>query len=323
MSRRTLLTTLGFVAVCLFPDTSSAVFHLAVIDEVMTSYNGDPTAQFVEIRMLAPNQNFVGDAFGGGFHSFLAVFDTNGTFVGNALEITTDLPNGGEDVRWIMATSSLAAAVGGGWMPDFVIPGPLYLPTSGGMICWGKPFSATNPNSYVDCLAYGNYTGPSNNWIGSTPNPVTPEGHSLVRFSDMRNSLAFGCADTATPTNNSIPQMPQSLPATDPCPPTPTPTVTPTITPSPTPTSPSNDAVVLPPKPLKVKIPEAVAPPPLIKNVKVAVRNGNASGGPVPIKLTVSGCGGIAGTPDFDADDPMVADTIALSRANRRRRSCH
>ena len=34
------------------PRTTDAVFHFSGIDEVMTSYDGDPTVQFVEIRMF-------------------------------------------------------------------------------------------------------------------------------------------------------------------------------------------------------------------------------------------------------------------------------
>jgi hypothetical protein len=308
MSRRTLGYGGAAVAALLLPRVAAAIFHIAVIDEVMTSYNGDSTAQFVEIRMLAAGQNFVGNLGG---PSFLGVFDSSGAYVGDALTITSDLANDGSDVRWIMATSALATAVGGGFTPDFVIPGPLYLPTAGGMVCWGKPFDHTVPNQYADCVAYGTYSGPLNMWIGTGPTLLTGEGHSLVRTSTVHNSAAaFACGDPATPTNNSIPQMPASLPASAPCPPTPTPTITPTVTPTRTPTVPMYDAVVLPPKPVKVKLRVGVTA--LTKNIKVAVQNGDDST-TVPIKLQASGCGGLAGMPDFDKNTAGPQDTVVLA----------
>ncbi len=48
--------------------SAAASFHLAVIDEVVTRVDGDPTQQYVEIRMLAPAQNMVRG-------SVLAAFD--------------------------------------------------------------------------------------------------------------------------------------------------------------------------------------------------------------------------------------------------------
>ncbi len=75
--------------------------------------------------------------------------------------------------------------------------------------------------------------------------------------------------------------------------------------------TPTHDAIVLAPKPLKVKVPNGTAT--VVKNIKVAVRNGNTTTlGPADIKLQVSGCGGVAGTPDFDPDMLGAQDTVLL-----------
>ena len=60
--------------------TSEAVFHFSVIDEVMTSYDGDTAVQFVEINMLLSGQNVVAN-------TVLAAFDDSGS---SAISSNTD-----------------------------------------------------------------------------------------------------------------------------------------------------------------------------------------------------------------------------------------
>lgn len=80
-------------------------FHAEVIDEVMTSYGGDATAQFIEVRMLAGAQTFVS-------HSVLAAFDTRGAYIGDILVMPNDLTNGGNGVRWLVGTMAFQTASG-------------------------------------------------------------------------------------------------------------------------------------------------------------------------------------------------------------------
>ena len=180
--------------------TSEALFHISVIDEVMTSYDGDATVQFVEINMLASSQTIVAN-------SVLAAFDTSGNYTGDVFIMDDVLANSGSDVRWIIGTSQFQTV--SGLAPDFIMPPGL--PTGGGMICWGAPgaippfdtgWDRTNFLNYVDCVAYGTYSGPSNVHIG-TRTPIIPDGHSLQRSQDTANNLAdFDCGDPADPENN-------------------------------------------------------------------------------------------------------------------------
>jgi hypothetical protein len=113
-----------------------------------------------------------------------------------------------------LATSSLATAAG--ITADFTFTAGL--PVSGGMVCWGKPTVHSNPDQYVDCLAYGTYSGPTNTRIGS-PTALDPVGHSLQRTTagmSFNNASDFACGDPATPTNNA--GSSGSLAATTPCP---------------------------------------------------------------------------------------------------------
>jgi hypothetical protein len=193
---------------------AGASFHFAVIDELMASHAGDASVQFVEIRMLLGGQNFVAD-------SVLAAFDATGAYVGDLLVVPDDLAVGAAGTRWLMGTTAFETAAG--VQADFEFSAGL--PLGGGMVCWGAPgvsppnpasWDHANPANYVDCVAYGAYTGPSNPRIGN-PTPLLPEGHSLERLSETGdNASDFDCADAADPTNDA--GAVGSLAATTPCP---------------------------------------------------------------------------------------------------------
>lgn len=193
---------------------AQALFHVALIQEVAVRVAGDPSQQFVEIRMLGPLQNFVRN-------SVLATFDAQGNYIEDLLVVPANVANDGPEVRWIMATAALQAAHG--FTADFTIEPRL--PLGSGMICWGAPgfippadpasWDRTDFANYVDCLAYGTYAGPTNAQIG-VPTPLRPEGHSIARIDDTNNNAAnFSCATTLTPENNAGEAL--SLPATEAC----------------------------------------------------------------------------------------------------------
>lgn len=185
-----------------------ALFHIAVIDEVMTGLSGSDSVQFVEIRMLAGSQNIVSG-------SKLSAFDANGTFLRVVLTVPGNVTSG-VNRAWVMGSNDFAAAAG--ITPDFTFAstGGVGLEPTDGMVCWGKPTDQTNPAQYVDCVAYGNYIGPPNIHT-SAPNPLNPFGRSLVRESETDNNAAdFVCNDPAEPENNAM--AVGSIAASDPCP---------------------------------------------------------------------------------------------------------
>lgn len=198
----------------LFPVRAQALFHLAVIDEILASYEGNPQVQFVEVRMELALQRFVRN-------SVLGVFDADGNYLGDLLVLPNDVPRDGADVRWILGTEALVER--SGLTVDFTIPPGL--PVEGGMVCWGAPgivvpspdtWDHTDPENYVDCVAYGNYRGPTNRLVGR-PTPLDPSGHSLVRISETNdNATDFACSAMATPENNAGDTV--LLPASSPCP---------------------------------------------------------------------------------------------------------
>jgi hypothetical protein len=333
MSRcRMLLAAMLAVAA---PHAAHAVFHIAVINEVMTSYGGDSSVQFVEIAMQAAGQTQ-------DMNTVLGAFGPTGTYLGDVLIVPGNVTNSGVGVTWLMATTQFQTLTG--LTPDFIMPAGL--PTGAGMVCWGAPgaFAVTppanwdhsDPSKYVDCVAFNGYTGPTNSHIG-TPTALDANGHSLSRVhSSNNNSADFTCGDPATPKNNAAASA--SMNATSPCPATPTPTNTatrtptrtPTATPTLTPTStsgptststptvtpipPMHDAVVLPRKALNFTLLNAT---PVTKKLTVKVRNADPAT-EVPddsITLaTATDCpaGVSVGAPDFDGKTPGAQSSIVI-----------
>jgi hypothetical protein len=211
---RRLLPILGVLAALAAPRPAAALFHIAVINEVMTSYDGDPNVQFVEIKMLMGGQTIT-------TNSVLAAFNAAGVYQGDILVVGADLPNGGANKTWLMGTTAFETA--SGIQVDFEFtPG---LITQSGMICWGAPgIAPPDPpdwdrnvfTNYVDCIAYGEFTGASNVHTGD-PTPLSPDGHSLKRVTETDDNAAdFACGDPADPTN--LAGTAGSLAATTACP---------------------------------------------------------------------------------------------------------
>ena len=176
-----------------------ALLHISEISEVMSGTTGDATLQFIEIRMKAPFQSFVA-------HGRLTVFNCTGTTNTILLEVPSNLAAQGTDVCWIMAGPSASAfAAAFGVTPDFTFNGNID-PTCGNL-CWGAPglsppnpptWDASQPSNYVDCIAYGGYTGPLKAGQPVVTGPLGDGMHSLTRTIGT-TTFALQCP---TPENN-------------------------------------------------------------------------------------------------------------------------
>ena len=204
-SRSTQIVTAAFLAQ-LVVGAAEAAFHVARIDELMVGYDGDPTVQFLEVRMLSGSQNFLDGVK-------IGVFDASGAFSSIVATLDHDVGSGANR-RWIVGTAAFATA--SGLTPDFVFA-PAFPTSGGGMVCFGKPTVAqeSNPDRYVDCISYGAFGGAPNDHT-SAPNPLIPNGFSLRRAAATNDSsVDFACADPADPEANS--GVSQDMPATTPC----------------------------------------------------------------------------------------------------------
>jgi hypothetical protein len=187
-----------------------AAFHFAVIDEVMSGCGADPTVQFVEIRMFFSGQTVVGG-------TRLTAFSCDGTTKNVLRLIPTNatLTNGMSGARWIIGSPNFQTAAG--IAPDFVMsdsdPGIF---RDCGQICWGAPVEGdftppddpgswdhTITTNYIDCVAYGPYTGPLDPGAGAilTSTPANDGTESLTRSGDTAFDNNFALA-APTPTNN-------------------------------------------------------------------------------------------------------------------------
>jgi hypothetical protein len=196
-----------------------AVFHDAVINEVMSGAANSPSVQYVEIRMRAPFQNSIGG-------TRLTAFSCDGSTHAVLLQLGgfDSVPNEGPGVTWIMASPSGAAFLtAAGITPDFTWDSGTTgsIAPACGMVCWGAPgdfsvpdpmsWNASNPNAYTDCVAYGGYTGPRKTMpgYGGGPTAGTPSALaagdgmlSLSRAADTNNNVADFALACPTPTNN-------------------------------------------------------------------------------------------------------------------------
>jgi len=189
----------------LVPGPGHAVFHFANIDEIMSGVGGDTTAQYVEIRMLFSGQGHVA-------HSRLTAFSCDGSSHTVLLEVPNDVCPANTDGRWTMGTASWATATG--VTPDFTFPTSAAFGNACGMICWGAPgglappenpptWDAGMPNNYVDCVAYGGYTGTRQAGDAAASQLAAGNGTmSLQRTADNGNDSTDFSLLARTPTSN-------------------------------------------------------------------------------------------------------------------------
>ncbi|HJQ85337.1 MAG TPA: hypothetical protein VKA21_14725, partial [Candidatus Binatia bacterium] len=211
---------LAFVSllVLVVPPPARAAFHLANIDEVASGHSSDASAQYVEIRMLGVGQQFVQ-------HTRLTAFSCDGSVVTVLInDLPADVCNQGVGVRWSMGTASWASTTG--VTPDFTFTAGI--PTPCGQICWGAPgsilpptdpntWAASNPDNYVDCVAYGGYTGPRQTFDAAASALAPGDGNtmSLQRTGDTSNDATDFALAVATPANNgTCPTTTTTAPAT-------------------------------------------------------------------------------------------------------------
>ena len=186
---------------------AAALFHLAVVSELLTSYDGDPAVQAVEIEMLTGLQTFPKN-------SVLAAFDEAGQYVADVLVVPDNVANGGEGMHWLMGTTAFEAA--SGIQVDFEFTAGLPWPAEW---CAGarRTTLSRRPRTRVAGITRtrrttstasrtGAYSGPTNGFIG-TPTPLNAEGHSLQRVSETHdNATDFACGDPADPRTTRAPQ---------------------------------------------------------------------------------------------------------------------
>jgi hypothetical protein len=138
-----------------------AAFHLMMVVEVFPGYTSNPNAQYIELQMYFPGQNFVST-------QSILVYDAAGALIGT-FTFPVDLPNGADQASILIATTQAQTLFG--VTADLVMT-PLISP-SGGKVCF---------DGSGDCVAWGNYSG-SATGVGS---PFSPGGLPLGQAAQRR-----------------------------------------------------------------------------------------------------------------------------------------
>ena len=159
---------------------AGAVNHLIAIDEVLGSWQGDDSVQFVQLRMLAAGQQLLSDGGGVRGPAELVFDDANGSpDTRRVFTFTHDLAIGLAGSRILLATPALTSL--SGFAPDFVLPPGMLAPRDG-RVCYfvNPPQAAGQPTGVIDCVAYGKFRGEKDPF--GPPTPITPDNRALRRI---------------------------------------------------------------------------------------------------------------------------------------------
>jgi hypothetical protein len=174
--------------------------HLIVVDEVLGSWQGDDTIQFVELRLLAPGQRSLSSAGGRGTTD-LVFFDATGSpAAARVVTFTRDLDQAQAGSRVLVATQALAAFAG--VTPDLILPTGVLAPLAG-RVCYrvNDPQDPNQNTGIIDCVAYGKYAGGTG--TNGPPTPLTPQNRSLQRVNTTGTTVFdFDATLEPTPQNN-------------------------------------------------------------------------------------------------------------------------
>jgi hypothetical protein len=165
---------LALMALAVSAPAASATFHLMQIREVYPGSVANPSAEYVELQMWAPDQNHVGG-------HVLRTYDAGGTATGSD-GFLADVPRGADQSTLVLATPEAEAALG--FVADASLAPSGRLDPSGGAVCWES----------IDCVSWGNFAG-------SLPSPAgTPAAASGIPDGmAMRRTIAPGCPTLLEP----------------------------------------------------------------------------------------------------------------------------
>ncbi|HEX8104185.1 MAG TPA: hypothetical protein VF533_16320 [Solirubrobacteraceae bacterium] len=180
--RSRLAAVLGTVMVLVAAGAApaSASFHIMKISEVFAGAPGNPQAQFVELQMYAPGQNFVGG------HS-VRVYDAGGLQIGQ-FTFAGSVSNSANQATILVGTPQAASLFG--LTPDLAMT-PVIDP-AGGKVCFDA----------IDCVSWGTYDGSST----GTGMPFNVNGGIPTNFSAKRDTAGGtdpGGPDSADDTGDS------------------------------------------------------------------------------------------------------------------------
>lgn len=171
--------TLGLVlALCaLWAPAASATFHLILVREVYPGSEANPGAEYVELQMYAPGQNFVAG-------HVLRTYGATGA-VSGVNTFASDVAGGANQSTIVIATPAAEAQFG--IAADGTLSPAGQLDPAGGAVCWES----------LDCVSWGSFSGslPSPAGQPAAPGGI-PDGMAL------RRTISPGCPTLLEPTDD-------------------------------------------------------------------------------------------------------------------------
>jgi hypothetical protein len=161
-----LASSLALLAFALPAAPAEATFHLMSIREVYPGSVANPSAEYVELQMWAPGQNFIE---GHVLRTYTAAGVATKTIPAKEVK-------GDANQSTIVFGGNEFEAGFPGIVPDAFLNGADLLDPAGGAVCWEN----------LDCVAWGSFSGMTTSPAGTLA-PAIPDGMAL------RRKITAGC----------------------------------------------------------------------------------------------------------------------------------
>jgi hypothetical protein len=178
MRKAALASSLALLALALPAAPAEATFHLMSIREVYPGSIANPSAEYVELQMWAPGQNFIE---GHVLRTYTAAGVATKTIPAKEVK-------GDANQSTIVFGGNEFEAGFPGIVPDVLLQGADLLDPAGGAVCWED----------LDCVAWGSFAK-----AGSLPSPVGKLAPAISPGMALRRTIAPGCATLLESTDDS------------------------------------------------------------------------------------------------------------------------
>jgi hypothetical protein len=179
------LLVLGLVTSLALAAPAQANHHFVRITEVFAGTSAQPSAEFIELRAYQSGQNAVAG-------KSVRIYNATGGLVQTAT-FASSVTVSANQMTMLLATPQAASYFG--VTPDQTMTAGI--PSAGGKVCW----ESTNVDiGIIDCVSWGNYTGPDSGHGEANPVPgAIPPGRVLLR--DLSRGASATNLNAPTPAN--------------------------------------------------------------------------------------------------------------------------
>jgi hypothetical protein len=168
---------------------AAADHHLMQIEQVIGGVNGDTSAQAIQLRMRAPNQNFMGSGR-------MRALDAAGQNPVTIIDFASSVPNGSTGDRVLVTTAAFDALTAPATQPDFTmtnqIPasylaaGSLVFESDLGQVWWRFSWGGAGYTGPTTGTTTNDADGDFGKWSGALPSA----GLSAIKFQGTATAMS-------------------------------------------------------------------------------------------------------------------------------------